>query len=153
MAANFIFEGPGKLRVTSFISSSKYEIGELNFYVSTKFGTQLQVFMILKNESGLYEIVELAKAGATGQNVLYKLPINQRLRVGNEQVDLSLLVLDLSNNLYHMSTSTKIHVTTDHYSLARQVYIAQEIGSAVQDYYARILAIADKLENNQERGS
>lgn len=76
MAANFIFEGPNKLRVTAFSSVTRYDIGELNFYISTKFGSRLQTFMILKNEVGLYEIVELAKSGVSGQNVLYKLPIN-----------------------------------------------------------------------------
>ena len=150
MAANFIFEGPGKLRVTSFISTAEYDIGELNFYISTKFGSRLQTFLILKSESGLYEIVELAKAGASGQNILYKLPINQKLRVGNEYVNLQLMILDLTNDLYHLSGETRIHITTNNYALARQVYIAQEVGAAVQDCYARILAIAEKLEKNEK---
>lgn len=150
MAANFIFEGPNKLRVTSFSSVARYDVGELNFYISTKFGSRLQVFMILKNEVGLYEIVELAKSGVSGQNVLYKLPINQKLRVGNERVFLSLLLLDNVNNTYYISPETQIHITTDNYILARQVYIAQEIGSAVQDCYARVLALAEQIEKNEK---
>lgn len=150
MAANFIFEGPNKLRVTSFSSVARYDVGELNFYISTKFGSRLQVFMILKNEVGLYEIVELAKSGVSGQNVLYKLPINQKLRVGNERVLLSLLLLDNVNNTYYISPETQIHITTDNYILARQVYIAQEIGSAVQDCYARVLALAEQIEKNEK---
>lgn len=150
MAANFIFEGPDKLRVTSFSSVVQYDIGELNFYISTRFGTRIQVFLVLKNETGLYEIVELAKAGVSGQNTLYKLPINQKMRVGNEKVMLSLLILDDSNETYSISPSTQIHITTDNYVLARQVYIAQEVGSAIQDCYARILTIAEQIEKKEK---
>lgn len=149
MAANFIFEGPDRLRVTSYSAVAHYDVGELNFYISTKFGQKLQVFMILKNESGLYEIVELTKAGASGQNILYKLPINQRLRVGNEKVQLSILVLN--DDLYYISQPTNIQITTDNYVLARQVYIAQEVGSVVQDCYARTLALVEQL-NEKKKG-
>lgn len=151
MAANFIFEGPGKLRTTMFQAAAQYDVGELNFYVAANMGSKLQVFMILKNENGLYEIVELTKAGVSGQNILYKLPINQKLRVGNERVSLELLVIDPATGLYHLSGSTHVHVKTDNYMLARQVYIAQEVGAAVQNCYARTLALVEEFEKQHKQ--
>lgn len=152
MAANFIFEGPNKMRVTSLITTTHYDVGDLNFYVSTTaFGTKCQAFMVLRSDNGLYEIVELVRAGASGQNILYKLPINQKMRVGNEEVQLQMLVIDTTTGLYYLSSSTRIHVTTEHYTLARQVYIAQEVGATVQDCYARTLALLERIEQ-QEKG-
>ena len=76
MSANFIFESPTKMRTTNFSPSITYDIGELNFYVSVKFGSNFQVFLILKNQKGIYDIVELTKTNtSTGLNVLYKFTI------------------------------------------------------------------------------
>jgi hypothetical protein len=41
MSANFIFEGANKLRVTSFDNLLHYNVEELNFHISTKFGSKI----------------------------------------------------------------------------------------------------------------
>lgn len=147
MSANFIFEGPNKLRVTSFDTAAQYQIESLNFHVSTKFGSRIQVFMILKDEDGMLEIVELAKAGAINSTMVpYKLPINQKIRIGNEKVALSILVIDNESGISYTSPATRIHILTNNYTIARQVYIAQEVGAKVQDCYAKILALTEKME-------
>lgn len=146
MAANFIFEGPDKLRVTSFSSVVHYNIEDLNFYISSRaFPSQVQVFLILKSQSGLYEIVELHKAGTSGQNILYKIPINQTLRITDEETIMQIMVLDYNIPTYYLSNTVKINICTNNYKLARQVYIAQEVGATVQDYYAKIIALSEKL--------
>lgn len=146
MAANFVFESPTKMRTTNFSPSITYDIGELNFYVSVKFGSNFQVFLILKNQKGIYDIVELTKTNtSTGLNVLYKLPINQTLRVNKELVEASLLVLN-NDGTYNLSNAIKVFVSTENYALARQVYIAQEVGKSVQDCYSKVLLLTEKNE-------
>ena len=146
MSANFIFESPTKIRTTTFSPSITYDIGELNFYVSVKFGSNFQVFLILKNQKGIYDIVELTKTNtSTGLNVLYKLPINQTLRVNKELVEASLLVLN-NDGTYNLSNAIKVFVSTENYALARQVYIAQEVGKSVQDCYSKVLLLTEKNE-------
>lgn len=146
MSANFIFESPTKIRTTNFSPSITYDIGELNFYVSVKFGSNFQVFLILKNQKGIYDIVELTKTNtSTGLNVLYKLPINQTLRVNKELVEASLLVLN-NDGTYNLSNAIKVFVSTENYALARQVYIAQEVGKSVQDCYSKVLLLTEKNE-------
>lgn len=146
MSANFIFESPTKMRTTNFSPSITYDIGELNFYVSVKFGSNFQVFLILKNQKGIYDIVELTKTNtSTGLNVLYKLPINQTLRVNKELVEASLLVLN-NDGTYNLSNAIKVFVSTENYALARQVYIAQEVGKSVQDCYSKVLLLTEKNE-------
>lgn len=144
---NFIFEENNKIRATNFSPTTYYNIEELNFYISTHFGAQVQVFLILQNTNKLYEIVELKRAGVQGQSILYKLPINQILRVNNEQVSMSLMVLDYNNSLYYYSRPVTMCITTEHYELARQVYIAKEVGSVVQSCYAQILDLTAKNQN------
>ena len=146
MSANFIFESPTKMRATNVSPSITYDIGELNFYVSVKFGSNFQVFLILKNQKGIYDIVELTKTNtSTGLNVLYKLPINQTLRVNKELVEASLLVLN-NDGTYNLSNAIKVFVSTENYALARQVYIAQEVGKSVQDCYSKVLLLTEKNE-------
>lgn len=146
MSANFIFESPTKMRTTNFSPSITYDIGELNFYVSVKFGSNFQVFLVLKNQKGIYDIVELTKTNtSTGLNVLYKLPINQTLRVNKELVEASLLVLN-NDGTYNLSNAIKVFVSTENYALARQVYIAQEVGKSVQDCYSKVLLLTEKNE-------
>lgn len=103
----------------------------------------------MKNENNLYEIVELAKARVpqSANHVLYKLPINQTLRINNEQVELRLMLIDLETGLSTFSTPIKITISTENYMLTRQVYIAQQINQKVQDLYAKILALTEENQN------
>lgn len=103
----------------------------------------------MKNENNLYEIVELAKARApqSANHVLFKLPINQTLRINNEYVELRLMLIDLESGISTYSTPIKIMISTENYMLARQVYIAQQINQKVQDLYAKILALTEENQN------
>lgn len=145
MQVSFVFQGPNKLLVPN-ISNNYYNLEELNIYVSHQaFGSDIQVFLILRGKNELYDIVELARAGCSGQNGLYKMPINQTLRVGNENVSLQILVLNYKTKTYDLSNTTRVNLSVKNYMLARQVYIAQEVGAKVSNYYNEIAALYEKF--------
>ena len=83
MGCNIIMTDSGTLRATQFNSKECYEISGINFYLPAKISDQYQVFIVMKNSNNLYEIIELSKSNLsqTGSNVLYKIPLNQKLRI------------------------------------------------------------------------
>ena len=105
-----------------------------------------QVFVVMKNSNNLYEIVELArvKVPLQGNNCLYKLPINQALRINNDQVELHLMLINMETGEYTYSTNMFIKISTENYSLARQVYIAQQVNQKIQDLYIKILGLTEE---------
>ena len=72
------------------------------------------------------------------------MPLNQTLRITDEFVDMQIMVLDYEASTYHISKTTSLYITTEQYQLARQVFIAQEVGKTVQDCYAKILALTER---------
>ena len=144
MSVNLIFETSDKLRTTNFLTEQTYNIEELNIYINAIFGSFIQVFLILQNERNLYEIISLEKAGTSGGNVLYKVPINQKLRINNETMSVQIMVLDYRKDLYAYSPKLTMNITTEHYEIARQVYIAQEAGQRIQNYYEQIVMLTEQ---------
>lgn len=155
-APNFIMADNTLLRATQFTPNSRYDIGEMNFYISSSMALDAQVFLILKSEKGLIEIVELNRIGSQGSNILYKLSLNQKFRISKERVALKLLVLYPKDGTYKLSSEYIVDVSTEHYELARQVYIAQCVGATIQSTYAKILALTEEnrtiYEKIKERG-
>ena len=145
MACNIIMGESGTLRTTQFSATTQYNIDDMNFYIPKIKAEASQVFLILKNDRNLYEIVELVRSrSAQGTNLLYKLPLKQALRVNNEQVVLSLMLIDTQTGEYSYSTQLKAKISTDNYLLARQVYIAQQVGQKVQDLYVKVLGLTEE---------
>lgn len=145
--ANIIFENPSSLKTTSITPSGAYNLEDLNVYTSiASFGTDIQVFLIFKNTDGLTEIIEFTKANATSTNLCWKMPINQGVRVGNEQVEARVLVLNISNNTYSVSSPLQFKLLIDNYQLARQVYFVKEVSNQVQDCYLKMLALVQENE-------
>lgn len=155
-APNFIMDGNSQLRATNFIPDSQYDIGELNFYVSSNTPSTHQVFLILIDQKKMVEIIELQKVGAQGNNILYKVPLNQTLRIKDGQVLLSIMILDGKHGTYDISSKYAVNITVKQYELARQVYIVQNINAQTQSAYAKILAMTEenrKIYNEiKERG-
>lgn len=143
--ANLIFEGSDKIRTTQFSSSTPYDIGLLNFYILEKLQTEAQIFIIMKSQKGLYEIVELEKVSSNGTHVLYKVPVNQKIRIENEKVELTILILN-KNGTYFVSKPISINITTEQYTMARQVYIAKEVSAEAQSCLAKILMLTEKMK-------
>lgn len=146
MACNLIMGESGTIRTTQFNASTQYNIEDINFYVPQSKATGYQIFLIIKSSKNLYEIVELvrSKGSQSGTNVLYKLSLKQPLRVTNDQVILSLMLIDTQTGEYTYSTSIKAKISTDNYILARQVYISQQVSQKVQDLYIKVLGLTEE---------
>lgn len=149
--AKFVFENKDRFMPSAFVPSAHYDIGDLEFYISNKFGSNNQVFLIMKSEKNLYEIVELCKAGAQGTNVLYKVPVNQALRTNGDQVSTQVLVLNCDTDTYIYSPIVKIFIDTKNYSLARQIHIAKQVGQATQQCYIQMLALSEQMKQLYEK--
>lgn len=146
MACNLIINEAGQVRTTQFSSTTHYDIGEINFYAPSSMVVSAQVYLILKNKTGMYEIIELARSGPQGTNILYRIPINQALRVNDEEVEVRLLVINIANDTYKISSSVNMIIHTNHYNLARQVYIAQQVGQTTQTFFAKISAMTEEVK-------
>lgn len=146
MACNLIMGESGTIRTTQFNASTQYNIEDINFYIPQTRGNGYQVFLVLKGPRNLYEIVELvrSKSASSGTNLLYKLPLKQALRVNNEQVVLNLMLINTQTGEYFYSTDIKVNIITDHYNLARQVFISQQVGQKVQDLYIKVLGLTEE---------
>ena len=150
MACNIILSNAGDLRTTQFSFSTVYDIGEVNFYIPTAKANSNQVFLVLKNGRNLREIVELIRSKNETQksvNALYKLNINSSIRVGDEAVEIYLLLINKETDEYSTSSKLKINLSAENYKIARQAKIVEEVSQKVQEYYTKILVLT---EINQE---
>lgn len=153
MACNFIIDNKGGVRMTSFLQSQIYDIGEINFYVPTSMALNKQIFLVLKNTDSLYEIIELKiiKDKSSSTNLLYKITLNGTIRINNEQADIYLMFIDKESGEVEFSASKKINISTEKYSLARSVYIAQQLNTNIAEYYAKIVALTAKNKELYEK--
>ena len=150
MACNIILGNARVLRTTQFSFSTVYDIGEVNFYIPVAKANSNQVFLVLKNSRNLREIVELIRSKnetQKGVNALYKLNINSSIRVGDEAVEIYLLLINKETDEYSISSKLKINLSAENYKIARQAKIVEEVSQKVQEYYAKILVLT---EINQE---
>ena len=155
MTCNIITNESGHIRTTQFSSTTHYDIGEINFYAPSSMASHAQMFLILKNKKGLYEIIELVRSGTQGTNALYRIPVNQALRVNDEEVEVRLLILNTAADTYILSSPVNMFIHTNNYNIARQIYIAQQIGSSTQAMYSKIVAMTEenkKIYENMMKG-
>lgn len=147
MTCNIIVNEAGQVRTTHFNSTVQYDIGEINFYYSMSALSNVQMFLILKNKKGIYEIIELVRSGSQGANTLYRVPLNQTLRVNDEEVEVRVLIINNTTNIYNISNVIKMNISTNNYNLARQVFVAQQVGQSAQTALAHIITMTE--ENRQ----
>lgn len=147
MAAAIYLEKNNVLELKKGTSSTQ-ELGELTFYVYSKIGElPKQVFLIMKDNQGMREIIELDYKGvdATRPYKLYKPGLRQSVRVTSGTVTMQIMVLIAGTDDYFLSTPLTVNVTTEQYNLTRQVYLTQELGSRVQGYYEEIVKLFKQL--------
>lgn len=156
MACNIILNNMNSIRTTNFSPKSDYNIEDINFYIPTIKSNGYQIFLVLKNNKNLYEIIELIKMkeGSSANNILYKVPLKQFLRVNNEPVTLSLMLINNYTGEYIYSSSLVVNILTDNFRLAQQVFVAQQVNRQVQDLYLKTVNLVNKIENlyNQKKG-
>ena len=157
MAVNLILNTSGAIRATQFTATAIYDVGDLNIYVPMQTTVKYtQVFLSLRNAQGLCEIVKLTKTGNSGSNVLYKLSLDQPMRISDEKVELKILLLNGTDGTYAISNPFDIYLHTNNYVPARQIYLARNIGARMQELYIEVLALTEenrRLVNEiRERG-
>lgn len=150
---NIILENGGHLRTTQCSADETYGVESLYFYIPNTY-TDSSIFLMLKNSQNLYEIVELTKFKRDKNHIVYQIAVNQNLRVSNDLITLAILILK-PDGTYVFSDNVNLKLTTNNYVLARQVYIAQQVGSQVQDYYKKIITLTEENRNiyNQMKGA
>lgn len=132
----------------NFSTITYYDLGELQFFLNKKIcATAMQVFLILKNEKNVYEIVELVrKEGNTASlNMLFEPTVNQPIRFQKETITIQLLILYNSEGTYKFTSPLVLKLSTKNYELARQVYIVKEVENKIQDCYSKILAFSEAM--------
>ena len=144
----FILTDSGSIRTTQFNASTQYNIEDINFYIPVRKANENQVFLVLKNNKNLYEIVELMpkKDGASSTSILYKMPLKQALRINNESVVLKFLLININTGEYTYSSSMNINIETDNFRIAQQVYVAQQVNFQTQDLYKKMVRLAAQIE-------
>lgn len=147
MACNILIDNNNKLRVTQFVSSSFYDIGDINFYTPID-KKNYQVFVVLKTDKNLCEIVKLTKVenNPNNTNILYKMELNQRIRIKKEPVSLYLLLLNTNTNEYINSNTIRINLDTDRYHCARRVAILETASKEMYNLYMEMLSMYSKIQ-------
>lgn len=143
----------GALSLKDFPVTTPVEIDTVDFYVDHHRNENVQVFLVLKDVvSGLREVVELHQTIDEFDKPVYRLPLNQALRLDNAQVDMTLVVLDVESATYVESNPSRVRLTAAHYKLAREVAMVSELSAEAKKYYeAIVLALKEvimKGENN-----
>ena len=115
------------------------------------------VFLVVKGEKNLYEIVELTRAKGIqqGTNILYKLSLEQPLRIDKATATMYLLVINAQDGSYMISSQFKVKITCEKYKIARSVYLSQQVGQKVQYLYTQMLALTEenrKIANELKKG-
>ena len=141
------------LRTTQFDRKNTYELGEIHFHIPTVYANTCQVFIVMKNVNKLYEIVELGKTAhsTNSQYIIYKLPINQEIRINNEEVELNILLINIESGMYEQSLPMNIKISTNNYTIARQVYIAKSVGQEIYSLYTKILGLTEENKKIYEK--
>ena len=154
---NLILNSSKNIMTTNFFIGTHYDIGDLNFYIPQKSLIQhTQVYVMLKNTKGIYEIVELEKVDSSGSNDIYRFSLEQPMRIKDEKVELKILLLNGANGTYIVSNPFDIYLHTNNYVPARQIYIARDIGARMQELYIEVLALTEEnrklVDEIRERG-
>lgn len=156
VAASIYLEKDGVLRLSKGFPLINQDIGDINFFVYAKGRVNRQVFLILKDEQGLHEVVELKQIGVASDGrpyKVYRISLKQKLRLTTQRVSLSLFLLEIGTSNYEVSENTlTLSLTTDRFNLHREIYLSQELGSKVQCYYEKIVTLLEQLTTIDEKG-
>lgn len=105
----------------------------------------------MQDEQRLLEIIELNfdRVDKGYPYKIYKVSLRQSVRLSEGMVHIKLMTLDLDTAQYTVSNDIPVYLTTQHYNLTRQVYLAEELGSKVQGYYEKIVTLFEQLINEK----
>lgn len=144
---NISLDNGNKIRIINFSSANYYDIGDINFYIPIA-KKNYQVFLILRTKKNLYEILKLTQleSSLSNSNILYKLELNQKIRINKEPVALYLLLINSDTNDYIQSNEINININTERYHCARRVAIVESAGKDIYNLYIKILSMYNDLK-------
>ena len=153
--ASIYFEKTGSLQFGRAFSLIKtHDIGDIDFFVYQKNPAKKQVFLVLEDEQGLRDIVELQKIGVASENKpykVYRISLRQKLRLTTSKVKLSMFILEAGSDEYQASkNSLSLSITTDRFNLHREIFLSQELGAKTKLYYEKIVTLLEQLEIDEK---
>lgn len=153
MVHSIYFDTDNKLRLGQGFPLNGQDLGEINFHINARRGEPTkQVFLIMTDQQGLHEIIELKYqcADPRGGYKIYRTSLNQSVRLTSGIMKLQIMTLVVGEDMYDLSNELTVSLTTEHYNITRQVYLAAELGSKVQGYFEQIVNILTQLKEENE---
>ena len=133
---------------SEFNASAIYNLEDLSFWVDKKTcSAGIQVFLQITDSRGLKDIVELARNSLNDNYAIYKVPINQKLRIQKDKVSVNLIIFYTGNNLYNFSTPCQLLLKSDNYEMTRQIHLASEISTRIELLYAKIMQKGSNIDD------
>lgn len=131
-----------------FNSSTVYNLEDLAFWIDKKTcAAGIQLFLQITDSKGLKDIVELVRSSLNDTYAIYKVPVNQKLRLKKDRVSVNLIIFYTSNNLYSFSSPCQLSLSCDNYEMTRQIHLASEISSKVELLYAKIMQKGSSIDD------
>lgn len=146
MAAILYFEKLGSLRPAKGFASGT-DLADIEFYVAKKSHVREQVFLIMTDDKGMRDVVELEYKQPAANPVydIYIVSLRQPVRLISGMITLQLMALVPGSSDYRLSTEFTISLTASHYEIARQIYLTKALGAQVQSYYTEIVELFQQL--------
>lgn len=113
MTASIYLETGGRLKLAKGFPRGQ-DLGEIEFYVHSVHGEHKQVFLIMRDEQGLLEIIELNfdRVDKGYPYKIYKVSLRQSVRLSEGMVHIKLMTLDLDTAQYTVSNDIPVYLTT-----------------------------------------
>lgn len=140
--ANIILMDNFNIRTTSFSATSTYGLEELLFYIPNKMN-EVNVYVMIVDSAGSKDIVPLQFVGNHNEHKKYKINHSTSIRIKSGECQLYILTIDSKTNMINTSTKMMIKLTIDNYKLMRQLYVVNELNSAMCGIYEKILNMSE----------
>ena len=141
------------IRTTQFDANSTYSLYDINFYIPTVLSTY-KAFVIIEDNTGLYDICELAFEKNSSNYCVYKFTQGQCLRIKTGKCRITIMLINTNGfQDSKVSKSVEISLNIDLYKMSHRLYITQQLSEEMAQYYKKYLEIADvilEMYNNMQ---
>ena len=138
----------------AFSLMTPQDIEDIEFIIPFQKGEQKEIFLILEDEQGLHEIIKLQYVRDVADRLekAFKVTLNYKLALSTPKVTLKLFELE-ANSCTHKTSRNSLSflLTTDKFNIAREIYIAKELGESIQAYYEKIVSMLTALEEGMKQ--
>ena len=138
----------------SFPLNTEQEIEDIEFWIHYKEGEKRQLFLILEDEQGLYDIVKLHEVRRIPERLVrvFKVSLDTRLALSTSNVTLRLFELETDTLNQKVSrNSLNVTLSARKFNMHREICIAEELSSKVKAYYEQIVSMLNILEQEMKQ--